>query len=195
MKDKKSFVAFFFLLGFVFVACLQAQRNPNWANLVDTKSVSNLYLVDTGVYRCAQPDAAAFAELEQMGIREALNLRYLVSNDKPASATTLTLHQVKMVAANSDWDKLVRALRIIKNRKGPIVIHCKHGADRTGLIVALYRIVFQGWSKENAIDELENGGFNFHTVYANIPSFVRNMDVEALTMAVMEDDIADDNNK
>jgi protein tyrosine phosphatase (PTP) superfamily phosphohydrolase (DUF442 family) len=175
------------LLGFVFTAGVFAQRNPDWAMPVDAKAVFNLYMIDTGVYRCAQPDAAAFAGLEQMGMHEVLNLRYLCSDKKPASATGLTLHHVKMLAASCNWDKAVKSLRIIKNRKGPIVIHCKHGSDRTGLVCALYRIVFQGWSRQAAIDELENGGYGFHTVYANIPSFIRSLDVESLKKAVMQE--------
>lgn len=175
------------LLGFVLTLGVFAQRNPNWAVRVDAKAVSNLYRIDTGVYRCAQPDVAAFAELEQTGILEVLNLRYLYGDRQPASATRLTLHQVRMVAANCDWDKVVKSLRIIKNRKGPIVIHCKHGADRTGLVCALYRIVFQGWSREAAIDELVNGAYNFHPVYANITSFIRNIDVASLKKAVLQE--------
>ncbi len=177
----------FLLLGFIFTAGLFAQRNPDWATPVEAKAIFNLYMIDTGVYRCAQPDALGFAELEQIGIREVLNLRYLCSDNKPASATGLTLHHMKMMAGNCDWDKVVKSLRIIKDRKGPIVIHCKHGSDRTGLVCALYRIVFQGWSKEAAIDELENGGYDFHTIYANIPSFIRNLDVESLNKAVMQE--------
>ena len=175
------------LLSFVFAGNLSAQRNPLWAAPVEAKAAYNLYRIDTGVYRVAQPDAAAFAELYRMGIREVLNLRYFDYNEKEAAGTRLKLHRVKMAAESCSWDKLVEALRIIKNKKGPIAIHCKHGADRTGLVAASYRIVFQGWSKEDAIDELENGGYDFHSIYANIPSFIRKLDVEALKEAVMKD--------
>jgi hypothetical protein len=62
---------------------------------------------------------------------------------------------------------VIEALRGIKNRKGPIPIHCWKGSDRTGLTSALYRIIFDGWTKENAIRELEDGGFGFHN---NVPN-------------------------
>jgi protein tyrosine phosphatase (PTP) superfamily phosphohydrolase (DUF442 family) len=177
----------FLLLGLAFTAGLFAQRHPSWAVPVDAKAILNLHRIDTGVYRCAQPDEAAFSELEQMGVCEVLNLRYLCSDHKEVSSSALTLHHVKMLAANSDWDKLVKSLRIIKHREAAIVIHCKHGADRTGLVCALYRIVFQGWSKEAAIDELENGGYGFHTIYANIPAFIRTLNVDALKKAVAQE--------
>ncbi len=177
----------FLLCGFLIVANLSAQRNPKWAVPVEAKALHNMYMVDTGVYRAAQPEANGFTELEQMGIKEVLNLRRFNHNDKSAEKTGLTFHHIRMWASNCDWDKAVEALRIIKNRKGPILIHCKHGADRTGLVIALYRIVFQNWSKDDAIDELKNGGYNFHSIYANIPSFIENIDVEVLKKAVMKE--------
>ena len=39
--------------------------------------------------------------------------------------------------------------------KRPVFVHCKHGADRTGTMVAFYRILFEGWSKDEAIREMK----------------------------------------
>jgi len=65
------------------------------------------------------------------------------------------------------------------------LIHCKHGADRTGLIVAMYRIVFQNWTKEQAIDEMTQGDFGFHQIYSNIIDFIRNVDVENIKKQII----------
>jgi protein tyrosine phosphatase len=177
----------FFISAFlIFANMVYAQRNFAWAVPIETKTVNNLYMVDTGVYRCAQPNKTAFAELEIIGISEVLNLRYLCSDKRYVKATDLTVHHVKMLAGKSDFDKLVKTLRIVKNRTDAIVIHCKHGADRTGLVLALYRIVFQDWSRQDAIDELENGNYKFHPVYKNIPEFIKNVDLELLKEAIMQ---------
>ena len=174
------------LFSFVFVSGLFAQRNPEWAVSMDAKYVANLYAVDSGVYRCARPDASACAELKQLGIGEVLNLCYLAGNDKSVLSAGLTQHRVKLLAGKISEEKVVDALRIIKNRQSPIVVHCKHGADRTGLIIALYRIVFQDWSKDAAIEELETGDYNFHPVYSNIPAFIKNVDEISLKKAVFD---------
>ena len=174
------------LIATLFVFGLWAQRNSRWAVPVEARYVSNFYKIDEGVYRCSQPDARAFAELEGMGIKEVLNLRNFHNDRTLAQNTNLTLHLVRMNAGDSDWNKLAEALKIIKNRRGPIVIHCWHGSDRTGIVCALYRLVFQGWTKEAAIDELENGGYGYHAVYDNIKTFIRNVDVERLKAAVFE---------
>lgn len=178
--------ATFTLCFFLLTVTLSAQRNSKWATPIKTTYIENFYKVDSGIYRSAQPSAEAFAEMEKMGIKEVLNLRNYHSDDDEAKGTNLTLHRIAMKASNSDWDKMVEALRIIKNRKGPIVIHCWHGSDRTGLTVALYRIAFQNWSKDDAIDELENGGYGYHKIYGNIKTFIRNLDVDEFRKEVMK---------
>ena len=90
---------------------------------------------------------------------ESLNLRNRHSDNDEATGTTVKLHRVKMQAHSVDEEQLITALRIIKNRKSPIVIHCHHGSDRTGVVCALYRIIFQNVSKEDAIREMTDGGF------------------------------------
>lgn len=46
-----------------------------------------------------------------------------------------------------------------------MVVHCWHGSDRTGAVIAAYRIVQQGWSQHDAIDEMINGGYGFHPIF------------------------------
>lgn len=183
-------VATGFLFCLMLISCgtspAAAQRKDTWAQPVESKYIENFYKIDDGVYRSGQPTAEAFKEMEQMGIKEILNLRNFHSDKDEAKGTNLKLNRVAMNAHDSDWDELVEAMRIIKNRKGPIVIHCWHGSDRTGLTVALYRILFQNWPKEEALDELENGGYGYHTIYGNIKTFIRNFDVEEFKKEVMK---------
>jgi len=101
------------------------------------------------------------------------------------TGTTVKLHRVKMKAHSVDEEQLITALRIIKNRKSPIVIHCHHGSDRTGVVCALYRIIFQNVSKEDAIREMTDGGFGFHRIYKNIIRRIREADIERIKREVM----------
>ena len=47
-------------------------------------------------------------------------------------------------------------------------IHCYHGADRTGLIAGMYRIIYQGWSVEEAKAEMQHGPYGYHSIWKNI---------------------------
>ena len=80
------------------------------------------------------------------------------------------------------------ALKLIRTKQaqGPVLLHCQQGADRTGLISALYRIVYQGWSKDQALDELLHGGFGYHAIWVNIPDYIRDLDIAWLKRAVRQ---------
>lgn len=159
-------------------------RPETWAKPVAAAHLKNFYQLDGKVYRAAQPDAKGFRELEQLGIRNVLNFRDHHSDNDEAKGTAIRLHRIKMEAGEIKDGDVIEALRIIKDADGPVLIHCWHGSDRTGLISAMYRIVFQDWSKDAAIDELMHGGYGYHTMYKNIPEYIRKMDVEKVKKTV-----------
>jgi len=163
--------------GIIASPFMQETRNPKWAIKVNNISLNNMYWIDEGIYRSEQPSGKEFPELENFGIKEVLNLRSHHTDDSEAEGTNIKLHQVKMNAHKTSLRKIVQALKIIQNREGPILIHCQHGSDRTGLVVAMYRIVFQNWTKEEAIEELKNGGYGYHSIYFNIIRFINNADI------------------
>ena len=62
----------------------------------------------------------------------------------------------------------------------PVLVHCQHGSDRTGTMVAIYRIVYQGWTKSQATDEMINGGFGFHPMWQNLLRYIEKLDVDKI---------------
>jgi protein tyrosine/serine phosphatase len=159
-------------------------RPAKWAKPVLSPALKNFYQLDEKVYRSAQPNQKGFRELERLGIPNVLNLRDYHS-DRGAEGTDLKLFRVKMEAGEITDDKVIEALTIIKQSGGPILIHCWHGSDRTGLICAMYRIVFQGWTKEDAIDELIQGEYGYHELYKNIPAYIRHVNVDKIKQALL----------
>ena len=160
------------------------QRPEKWAVPVKSMAVKNLYRLDDKVYRSAQPDRKGFQYLKSLGIVSILNLRDRHSDDAEADGLGLGLFRVEMKAEKIKRDEVIQALRIIRESKGPVLIHCWHGSDRTGAVSAMYRIVFQNWTKEDALEELVKGGYGYHTVYKNIPEFIRTSDVEFMKKKV-----------
>jgi len=153
------------------------RRAAAWATPVPSKHLKNFYRLDDKVLRSAQPDRKGFQELNALGIRSVLSFRDHHSDDD-GKGLGLDLYRVRMEAGDIPTGKVIEALRIIGKSEGPILIHCWHGSDRTGLISAMYRIVFQKWSREDAIDKLMNGGYGYHSLYKNIPEFIRQVDIE-----------------
>jgi hypothetical protein len=44
----------------------------------------------------------------------------------------------------------------------------------------MYRIIEQGWTRDQAIRELEQGGYGFHSVWVNIPRYLEHAHLEVL---------------
>ncbi len=161
-------------------------RPDTWAKEVIGSEVENFYKLDDKVYRSEQPDDDGMQEIEKFGIKSVFNLRDHHSDDDEAEDTKLKLFRVEMNAGSITQEQLIEALVLIQDAPKPIVVHCWHGSDRTGAVCAAYRIVFQGWSKKDAIDELYNGGYGFHsTFYKNIPKLLNKIDATKMKTAVL----------
>ena len=151
-------------------------RNTEWASKIEATTLKNLYKMNDSIYRSEQPESKEFQDLQKLGIKSILNLRDDRSDTSELKFTKLNYYQIKIVTANFSDSEIVAALKIIKNSPKPLLVHCKHGSDRTGVVTAIYRIIFENWTKQKAIDELKNGGFGFHTRYGNIPKYLNNVD-------------------
>lgn len=148
------------------------------AKFVPESTVDNFYQVSEELYRSGQPGAPQMQELEQRGIKSILNLRNFHTDDAEAKGTMLNLFHVPMEAGRFTEPQLITALKIMKDAPKPIVVHCWHGSDRTGLMVAMYRMVFQNWSKEAALAELKQPEFGYHQwAYYNIIQYIEQVDI------------------
>lgn len=179
-------IALIIALTFGLTAAAQAgERNPRWAAPVDLPGAENFYRISPGLYRSAQPSAEAFSSCEKLGIKTVIDLRTSqIDRRYIRGGSGLKLIGVPMKAGKIGDDEVITVMRLIKNEPGPILIHCLHGADRTGMMSAMYRLVFENWTKEEALDELVNGGYGFHSMWKNIPKYIREVDVNRIRQAV-----------
>lgn len=162
----------------------QTPRPDHWARPVPSDSLKNWYQLDEDVYRSEQPTRRGFVEIRDRGIRTIVNLRNRHSDAKLAEGLGFHLVEVPMAAPFLKTRHLVAALKAIREAPKPVLFHCQQGADRAGAVAAMYRIVFQGWTKEAALEELKKGGFGFHWYYWNIPRLIRRADVDKIGAAV-----------
>jgi protein tyrosine/serine phosphatase len=163
-----------------------APRNPNWAEPIALEYSDNFFRVAPCLYRSAQPDAKGMKAYEAMNIRTIINLRANHSDEDEAKGTSLILRHIPINTWNIQDEQVVAVLSLFRTEEPPILLHCQHGADRTGLMMAMYRIVEQGWTKEAALDELKQGGYGFHSVWRNIPDYIKKVDIERIRALVNE---------
>lgn len=170
-----------------FVHCAVAEANTNrpasWAQKIEKPGLSNLHLVTTNLYRGAQPTAKGMIELKALGVKTVINLRSFHSDRDEVSSTGLKRVRFTTQPWDSDDKDVIAFLKVMADTNNlPAMIHCQRGADRTGLMCAMYRVVFCGWEKKEAIEEMRKGGFAFYPGWKNQIRYVEKADIEKLKL-------------
>lgn len=174
------------ILANVSSALPAASPNAPGAVSISLPGVPNLYKVDDHIYRSAQPTPEGMKNIEKrLGIKTVINLRSYNSNQDEIKGTGLKEIRVKMQAWNPDRQELIRVLRQLRDpENAPYLVHCQHGADRTGMVIAMYRMTVQDWKREDAIEEMRNGGYGFHELWTDIVKFLETVDIEEIKEAL-----------
>ncbi|MGE5297441.1 MAG: fused DSP-PTPase phosphatase/NAD kinase-like protein [Solirubrobacterales bacterium] len=153
----------------------------SWAQPVDRPGLPNLYRVSDDLYRGAQPAAEGIPQLKALGVKTVVNLRDGDTDHNLLDGSGLEYKLIPMTAWQVHDDDVVQFLRTVTDKSRlPAFVHCRRGADRTGMMVAVYRVAVQGWDKEQAIAEMTQGGFRFNSGWQNLVQYVRDLDVNAI---------------
>lgn len=132
-----------------------------------SKDLPNFHKVNDHVYRGGQPKDAGFAELKRLGITTVIDLR---DDDDRAVKEKTMVESAGMRFINlplggwsrpdkNDIDKILAEINAAGNQ--PVFVHCKRGKDRTGTVMAIYRMEHDGWSAKQAGDEAEEFGIGW----------------------------------
>ncbi|MEA3225273.1 MAG: dual specificity protein phosphatase family protein, partial [Planctomycetota bacterium] len=133
-----------------------------WAEHIELPGVPNLHRVSENLYRGAQPTAEGMKRLGKLGVKTVVNLRSTRSDRDEIEGTALTYEHISMTTWSPDPGNVTRFLKIATDgSRTPVFVHCRHGADRTGTMCAIYRIATEEWSKDEAIKEMTKGGFGY----------------------------------
>jgi protein tyrosine/serine phosphatase len=166
-------------------AAASAIRPSGWAEPIALEGVPNLHRLTPMLYRSEQPTALGMKNLEKLGIRTIINLRAFNDDRDELRGTRLQAVHVPVHTWHLETEDVVAVMRTLRQTEnGPFLIHCQHGADRTGLMSAMYRMLEQNWTAEDALRELVDGGYGYHSLWRNIKRYVRSVDVAALRAAV-----------
>lgn len=157
------------------------------AQPIEAKGLSNFYKVSDDIYRSAQPEEGGMTSAKALGIKTVLSLREteLDSELNRNEGTDLNLIHLPIRTSKVNIQDIKNAMRVIRDAPKPILIHCRHGADRTGLIVAMYRMVFENWPKACAKSELVNGDFGYHSIWQNVPKEIDKADIAAIQAEIL----------
>jgi protein tyrosine/serine phosphatase len=158
---------------------LAAERE--WAEYLEVPGVRNSHKVSEELYRGAQPSGEGMRQLKKFGIKTIVNLRSFHSDRKEIGDTGLSYEHIYMKTWHPEEKEVVRFLQIATDKdRTPAFVHCQRGADRTGTMCAIYRIAVQGWSKDEAIEEITKGGFGFYSGWKNLINYICEVDIEEI---------------
>ncbi len=152
---------------------------------LEVDGANNLYQVSDVLYRSAQPNSDGFKGLAALGIKTVVNLRKTNSDKDKLEDTSMTPVEIPMFAWDIDDEEVIEFLKITQNPEAaPILLHCRHGADRTGAMIAAYRVVVCNWSIDDAIEEMKYGGFGFHSIWWTLPGEVEDLNFDHIRQQV-----------
>jgi hypothetical protein len=152
------------LLAIAFVVCCATTTLPPPAGALSCGGLQRLYLFDTNFYRSWQPSEDQFEALvAQFHIKTVIKLNYEIEGIDIVPKGVNVIYLPIDVLAEQDvsyinhiLDELDKALLL-----GPVLLHCSHGEDRTGLIAELHRVRHQPYlTKAAAWNEMVNYGFH-----------------------------------
>lgn len=130
--------------------------------LFGLNGVANAGMLSPCVFRGNQPTAEGYQTLSRLGIRTVINLRSRHGEKAAVEAAGMRSIEFPLAMAEristADIRKIVRAMADPANQ--PVFVHCALGRDRTGVVVAAYRMEVEGWSRIDAEQEMQAFGFN-----------------------------------
>ncbi len=149
------------------------------AEKIKNEALPNLGHVAPNLYRGAQPKDEGYAELKKLGVAIVVNFRESGKGNQQEQARVEALGMKYVEIPWSGFDKpdnqqVAQFLQLLKdNSSQKIFFHCRRGAERTGVMGAAYRMAFEKWTPEQALEEMEE--FNFRGLFfRHLKKYVRN---------------------
>lgn len=135
--------------------------------------LSNTGRVASGIYRGALPEKNGYETLKKLGIKTVIDMRTTGSEKADVEAAGMKSIAVPIqMSRNGLQAKVDQVVALMSDPTNqPVYVHCRHGQDRTGIVVAAYRMKHQGWSLADAETDMQAFGFN--DVWVNFKKFIR----------------------
>jgi protein tyrosine/serine phosphatase len=119
-----------------------------------------------------------------MGVKTVVNLRSFHTDRDECVKLGLGYVPISAQAWEGEDEEVIEFLKVATDpERQPVFVHCEHGADRTGVMCAAYRVVVQGWDKGEAVREMTSNLYGFHEVWDNLVRYIHELDVAGIREA------------
>jgi tyrosine-protein phosphatase SIW14 len=127
------------------------------------RGISNFGEVTPRLFRGAQPNKRGYEALARMGIDIVVDTRGNRTKSEGKEVRRLGMQYVAIpwhcpFPRDESFARFLRLMRDNPNKK--VFVHCRLGDDRTGMMIAAYRMAEEGWTADEAMAEMRQFGFN-----------------------------------
>ena len=131
-------------------------------------NIENFGMLNENYYRGSQPNASQLADLKKLGVKTVIDLRKdkVEKASEWARAAGLQYINIPLTTKRAATEEQTTYFLSLVNDPAnwPVYVHCKGGRHRTGEMTAIYRVTQDGWTADQAYQEMkkydfENGFF------------------------------------
>lgn len=128
--------------------------------------IRNFHQIDDHVYRGGQPTMDGYKYLSQIGVKTVVDLRKSdarsAAEERAVTALGMKFVNVPMTGLTPPtMAQISQILSLLEGTNGPVFVHCRRGADRTGAVIGAYRIDHDHWANARALQEAMSDGMSF----------------------------------
>ena len=150
--------------------------------------IDNFGQLNATYYRGEQPEGRDYADLAAVGIKTVIDLQGDGDNydeQRLVEAAGMTFHRIPMTThVEPTPEQLAQFLQIVNDPANqPVYVHCKGGKHRTGVMTAVYRMEQDGWSGDQAFDEMKQYEFGWDFLHSEFKRFVYGYDPGKVLLA------------
>jgi len=150
---------------------------PMATRIAGVPGLENFARVNDRLFRGAQPTAEGYRKLKELGVKTVINFRVHHSYKDEIEAAGMTSVEIPVRAdifgSKPPTEAQVKRFFdvVLDPARQPVFIHCMWGKDRTGTFSALYRMEMDGWTNEEAIEEMQ--AFGSYANYVDLQKYVK----------------------
>lgn len=144
---------------------------------IPAKGLPNFGEVTPRLYRGGEPTPAGFEKLAQMGVSIVVDFGRSARDEKQTKKLGMEYVTIPWHCPFPKDEEFAKFLKLVQENSGKkIFAHCRLGDDRTGMMVAAYRMGLQGWNADDAMKEMQQFGFSgaHHFICPSLASYEKN---------------------
>jgi len=165
VKERFGKIQFTLIAAVLVIISLYVPASAQEPLKVSVKGVPNFHRINDSYYRGGQPTDVGIEQLAKLGIKTIIDLRGNGDRSEKEQELATRLGMRYYNIPMSGWSRpsdaqINKFLGLVNDQSNwPVFVHCRRGAERTGVVSAVYRLTYDSWTADQAYAEMKRYGF------------------------------------